>query len=302
MSIKDILNNVILRIPYIGKWREVFLKHSTPGTYGSPVPDISFLKSHYSTLESKWDTISNINFNNEYQLSLFSELKKYFSNFNFPNYPNSSHRFYTNNIYYNKTDALILFSLILSRRPKRIIEIGSGYSSALILDINELFFNNEIELTFIEPNPTRLKLLLKGNEKYELIENQVQFANWELFDRLTENDILFVDSSHISKALSDVNHILFNILPKINKGVLIHFHDIYENFEYPLDIVDKGYYWNEAYLLRAFLMYNDTYSIELINSTLHKHVSPEYVHNISKYFILDDRNIYTGGFWMKKIK
>lgn len=297
---KKMLDKMIQKLPYIGIWRKVFLRHSTPGSYSSPVPNINFIKNHYEILRKQGETTNNINANIKYQLTVFTDLAKHFKNFDFPKSPDLSYRYYSDNIYYNLTDALILFSLILTKKPKKIIEIGSGYSSALILDLNKNFFNDQIQLFFIEPNPARLQSLLKGNENFYLIEKEVQFVSIEYFNELEENDILFVDSSHVTKAFSDVNHILFNILPNLNKGVLIHFHDIYENFEYPIDIIENGYYWNESYLLRAFLMYNESFSIEIMNSELYKFVDLKYKDLIRKYFIQQNRNIYTGGFWLSK--
>ena len=78
---------------------------------------------------------------------------------------------------------------------------------------------------------------------------------------MTESDVLFVDSSHVSKYASDVNYLLFNVLPKLKPGVLIHFHDVFKDFEYPREWLKEGIYWNEQYLLRAFLLNNKDYEI-----------------------------------------
>jgi hypothetical protein len=92
----------------------------------------------------------------------------------------------------------------------------------------------------------------------------------ELFDQLNENDILFIDSTHVSKTNSDVNKILFEILPRLKRGVLIHFHDIFYPFEYPKEWVLQwnGFGWNEDYILKAFLMYNNQFKIVMFNTFL----------------------------------
>ena len=97
-------------------------------------------------------------------------------------------------------------------------------------------------------------------------------SRWRFFRSYT-NDILFVDSSHISKVGSDLNHIVFNILPALRPGVVVHFHDIYWPFEYPQEwIVDSKRAWNECYVLRAFMQYNDAFEIMLYPQYLrHKH-------------------------------
>ena len=81
------------------------------------------------------------------------------------------------------------------------------------------------------------------------------------FKPLAANDILYVNSSHVSRAGSDLNHILFNVLPALAPGVVVHFHNIFRPFEYPADWIKMGIAWNEAYVLRAFLMFNDSFEI-----------------------------------------
>ncbi|MCZ8539210.1 hypothetical protein [Psychrobacillus psychrodurans] len=83
-----------------------------------------------------------------------------------------------------------------------------------------------------------------------------------------EGDILFIDSYHVSKIGSDVNYIIFEILPKLKPGVRIHFHDIFYPFEYPEKWIFEGRFWNRAYLLRAFLQYNQDFIIDLWNNYL----------------------------------
>jgi hypothetical protein len=142
-----------------------------------------------------------------------------------------------------------------------------------MLDTNELFLNNQIGLTFIEPNPERLFSIIKGNDKNStrIIEQDVQLILLKHFEVLDAGDILFVDSSHVVKTASDVNYIVFEVLPRLKRGVLIHFHDIFYPFEYPKDWVFDGWNWNEDYFMRAFLMYNDEFKIRLFSDYLHKH-------------------------------
>ena len=95
-----------------------------------------------------------------------------------------------------------------------------------------------------------------------------------VFDALSANDILFVDSTHVSKTGSDVNHLFFEILPRLASGVLVHLHDIFFPFEYPQDWVLGGRSWNEIYMLRAFLQYNNAFRIVFMNTFLeHFHES-----------------------------
>jgi len=120
-----------------------------------------------------------------------------------------------------------------------------------------------VALEFVEPYPDRLARLLRPSDAATtaLHRARVQDLPIDLFARLEANDILFVDSSHVSRAGSDVNFILFEILPRLKPGVLVHVHDVFWPFEYPARWFRRGMAWNEAYLLRAFLTCNDSFEI-----------------------------------------
>ena len=242
------------------------------GHFYSPIVDWNEVKEN----ESLWMNndpleLKGIDFNKQGQIELIKEFQKYYSDIPWSNEASEGLIYYFKNIYYSYTDGIFLYSMIRHFKPKRIIEIGSGFSSALMADTNKLFFNNSINLTFIEPFPTRLRSLLK--KKYFnnilILEKKVQNVPHEIFENLHPGDFLFIDSSHVSKTGSDVNHILFDILPRIRKGVFIHFHDIFYPFEYPRPWVNEGRNWNEIYLLRAFLINNQVYKIRLFSSYLH---------------------------------
>ncbi len=267
---KKLYKKFIKKLPYVSEIvRELdfYLKIQgfRPGHYYSPIIDTNGLNQ--TSLNN--ENTSGIDLNIEEQLKLLNILKKYISEFPFSKNKDSTKRYFFNNNFYPFNDAIFLFGIIKHHKPKQIIEIGSGYSSALILDTNHLYFDNTIKITFIEPNPERLNLLLNTNDKINLIVKKVQEVPDEIFTSLQKNDILFIDSSHIAKTGSDLNHILFNILPKLRKGVLIHFHDIFYPFEYPQKwIMEEKRNWNENYFLKAFLMYNPNFKIILFNTFL----------------------------------
>jgi hypothetical protein len=139
-----------------------------------------------------------------------------------------------------------------------------------MLDLNELVLGGAVEFTFIDPEMKRLRELLRAGDatRATLIEQRVQVVPLEVFAALGENDVLFIDSSHVSKIGSDVNRLFFDVLPALAPGVLVHIHDIAGNLEYPRDWLDQGRAWNEQYLLRAFLMYNAAWRIELFTTWL----------------------------------
>ena len=182
-------------------------------------------------------------------------------------------------------------------KPSKIIEIGSGFSSAVMLDTCDLNQElNKTQITFVEPYPDRLHSLLSDKDNISLYECIVQDTPEDLFRNLDKDDILFIDSSHVSKAGSDVNYLFFEILPLLKSGVIIHIHDIGINFQYPYKWIEEGRAWNESYLLRAFLMNNNSYEILLYNAQLY---------NRKHDYFKEKMPLYTkapgGSFWMKKI-
>ena len=187
--------------------------------------------------------------------TLFSSLPKWKAE------PTQQYRYYFPNGAYDIGDALVLHCMIRLLEPKRILEVGSGFSSAVMLDTNDSYFQKRIKLSFVEPYPQRLKNLLREEEEINLAEDILQNIDLEYFKQLEQDDILFIDSSHVAKRDSDVNRIFFEILPNLQSGVYIHFHDILNGFVYPFAWDKAGRVWSEAYLLRAFLMNNNAYEI-----------------------------------------
>ena len=164
-------------------------------------------------------------------------------------------------------DATIYYALLQKWKPSRIVEVGSGFSSALALDCSDRYLP-QLQTTFIEPYPDRLYGLLsdRDRELTEIHAKPVQEVPLEVFDQLQAGDILFVDTDHFTKTGSEVNWMAFNVFPRIQPGVHIHIHDIYWPFEYPEGWLRERRAWNEVYFFRAFLMDNPKYHIRLMNS------------------------------------
>lgn len=192
-------------------------------------------------------------------------------------------------------DAIGLHCMLRLLKPKRIIEVGSGFSSAVTLDTNEFYLKNQIQLTFIEPYPKTLKAILKETDQVELIQNRLQDVSFKVFEKLESGDILFIDSTHVSKIDSDVNYLFFEILPRIKKGVYIHLHDIFYPFEYPKQWIVDGRVWNELYLLRAFLQNNSNFSIVFFHNMLEQKYSDIFMNN---WPLKND--IHGGSIWLRK--
>jgi len=273
------------------------LQEFPPGHYHSPIPSSKKIRADESRIFKTPRSIPAVDLNEAEQLRLLDTFKEYYRETPFKQQKTESMRYYFDNPYYSYSDAIFLYSMIRHAKPKKVIEMGSGYSSCVILDTNELYFKNDIKCTFIEPFPDRFLSLIKRSdmETIELIKEEAQKVPIGMFQSLSENDILFIDSTHISKASSDVNYIFFDILPILHTGVYIHFHDIFYPFEYPKDWILGGRSWNEAYIMRAFLQYNPSFKIVFCNTYLQHFFRDRF----EKEYPLCLKN-QGGSIWLKK--
>jgi predicted O-methyltransferase YrrM len=190
-----------------------------------------------------------------------------------PARPTPGFRYYLDNPFFAFGDGVVLTAMLRHLRPKRVVEVGSGFSSAAMLDINERYLSGQTRFTFIDPYPERLLSLLTPADRdgvATVVASKVQDVPLSTFMTLEPGDILFIDSSHVAKEGSDVTHLLFHVLPHVRPGVVIHFHDILWPFEYPVSWLLGGRIWNEAYVLRAFLQFNTSFQMLFFNSYLAK--------------------------------
>ena len=240
-----------------------------PGHFFSPIPSLKEIRRNESRIfESIPRDIISVELHELEQLTLLNEIAHYYKEMPFQSHKVEGLSYYFENPAYSYSDAIIFHCMIRYLKPKRIIEIGSGFSSCVTLDTNELFFNGSISTTFIEPFPRLLLSLLKEKDKgrIRVVPYRLQDVDISEFEALRANDILFIDSTHVSKINSDVNRIFFEILPRVSPEVYIHFHDIFYPFEYPKKWIYEGRAWNEAYMLRAFLQYNSAFRVVLMNT------------------------------------
>jgi predicted O-methyltransferase YrrM len=205
--------------------------------------------------------------------------------------------FYVHNPNFGAGDAELYYLMIRNKKPKRIIEIGSGYSTQLCRLALEK--NREegagCALTCIEPFEMPFLDTLVG---ITVIRKQVETISIDLFKTLEANDILFIDSSHIIRPGNDLLFIYFQILPILQKGVLIHIHDIFTPRHYPHEwLTKKMRFWNEQYLLEAFLYNNEGFQILF---TLN-HLVKEDFEAASKTLIHLKEDSEPSSFWMEKV-
>lgn len=269
-----------------------------PGHFHSPIPHLDDVERDETRIfDNIPRRLPGVDLREQDQIRLFDKFREYYSELPFEPYKTDEMRYFFENTYYSYSDAIFLYCMIRYTQPKNFVEVGSGYSSCAVLDTNELFFRNSIECTFIDPYPERLLSLIKeeDKERIRIITDRIQDVNIEEFSALSEGDILLIDSTHVSKVGSDINYIFHEILPCLKEGVYIHFHDIFYPFEYPKEWVYAGKAWNEAYLLRAFLQYNNHFEIVFFNTFLEFFYEDRFLREMP--LCMNDKG---GSIWIKK--
>jgi len=235
--------------------------YSPRGDFDSPLPDIC--EGHdFATAalnQKPVNKVPGIDFRVDEQHRLLLKMVELYPEFDWTEHPIPGRRFHLGQRWYAQADSICLYSMLRLFRPRRVVEIGSGFTSALMLDVNDRFLGGQTQLTCVDPYPNRLDLLLSRDDKRQvrIVRQRVQDAPPTIFTELENGDFLFIDSSHVSKVGSDVNFQVFEILPTLPIGVFVHFHDVFWPFEYPANWIADGRSWNEAYLLRAFLTFNE---------------------------------------------
>lgn len=268
-----------------------------PGHFYSPIVSLDEIRRDEQRVFGPVAPPAGIEMNEAAQLELLGEFERLYPSIDFPATRQASHRYWYENPAYSYSDAIMLHCMLRHFQPKRLIEVGSGYSSCAILDTRERHVPGLSELTFIEPHPQLLQSLIRPSDRaaIEIVPTRLQDVPLERFRRLEAGDFLFVDSTHVSKTGSDVNYLFFEVLPALHPGVHVHLHDISWPFEYQKDWVMGGRSWNEIYVLRAFLQYNAQFSIVLMNTYLQKlHAA-----RISERMPLCFRN-GGGSIWMRR--
>jgi predicted O-methyltransferase YrrM len=242
-----------------------FLDFAPPGHFYSPIPNLRDVESRAHGIRADRSraaaSVGEIDMNEQGQRSLFAELARHAPPRDLLESRSPGRRYHPDH-YFGPGDATLLLTMLRHLRPARIIEVGSGFSSAVILDTMDAELP-DLEATFVDPHPERLRsLLLPGDEsRIELITEPVESLPLDRFRKLEGGDILFLDSSHVAKYASDVCFEISEVFPVLAPGVVIHLHDIFWPFEYPIEWLRAGRAWNEAYMLRAFLQNNDRYEI-----------------------------------------
>ncbi|HEX8003659.1 MAG TPA: class I SAM-dependent methyltransferase [Mycobacteriales bacterium] len=236
--------------------------HLTKADFLSPIPIVAELP------ETLWTTPSElpgIDMRDDAQVAMLREFAQRFGA-EFDALPRTSpdgthKRFFLANSAFESVDAEVYYSMLRTHKPKRIIEIGSGWSTLLSLEAlrRNADEGHSAHVVCIEPYPHQFlrDAVAANSDVLELWETPLQEVALSTFEELGEGDFLFIDSSHVLKIGSDVQYEFLEILPRVPAGVVVHVHDIFLPGEYPRSWVkDEHRFWNEQYLLQAYLIDN----------------------------------------------
>jgi hypothetical protein len=257
--------------------------HITPADYYSPIPTLHKLDSQ---VFDKVFADTGLNWNLSGQLSYLNCIfTKYIGEYT-PS-PNTG---------LSLLDSFILYAMIRERKPTIMIEVGSGETTRISLQAMEINAREGFECRFysIEPYPSDYLKNIR-NRNFELINTELQAVE---INFLREADLLFIDSSHVAKIGSDVNYEILEIVPQLKKDSIIHWHDIMMPSNYWKEwTYSKTKFWNESYLLHAFMLFNDSYEIiwasrymQINNSLLLK----------KQFSYFDPEKHRCTSFWIKK--
>jgi predicted O-methyltransferase YrrM len=277
--------------------------HAVPNHYHWPIPDTRELAGEIWEQESE---MIGVKMNETAQLELLKTVSAKFKT-EYQRLPmnrtTNPFEFYLLNPAFDMVDAEMLYCIVRLQKPKRVVEIGSGFSTMLFskaLQANALEVPNyECELVAIDPAPKRIE----GAQipfLSEVIRKRVQQVPVGFFEELGDGDILFIDSSHILEIGSDVKYEYLEVVPRLKKGVVVHSHDIFLPNDYPKEwVLGNLLFWNEQYLLQAFLSFNNSFEVMWASSFMHsKHP------NLLKeaFASYRDDGVPPGSLWMKKVR
>lgn len=170
---------------------------------------------------------------------------------------------------YGPVEADFLHCYIRTRRPKRIVQVGAGVATQVMVQA-AVAAGYRLEITCIDPYPTAYLQRAAAAGTISLHAIPAQQEPLETFTTLAPGDLLFVDSTHAVRAGSEVNKLILEVLPRLQPGVQVHYHDIYFPYDYGRSILNGAiYFYNETVLLHAYLTDNPAYRIQASLSMLH---------------------------------
>lgn len=225
-------------------------------SFYSPIPDLGAIDPAVWLRPNALEGIPG--FDLESQLDYIeSQLSAAIAEFSPPRHPvGNRFEYFLDNGLYQGGDADLLYAIVRSHRPSRVIELGAGFSTLVTAAACRANCADGHTTEFISYDPYATPPAGGLDGLSELRAVPAEAVPIEQFESLEANDILFIDSSHVVRVGGDVNRLLLDVIPRLQSGVLIHVHDIFLPWEYPREWIANGWYWSEQHLLHALLIGN----------------------------------------------
>jgi Methyltransferase domain len=170
---------------------------------------------------------------------------------------------------YGPIEADLLYCFVRKKAPRRMIQVGAGASTWIALQAAQ-DAGNDIDITCVDPFPTEYLKQLSAKRSIKLRDVPVQQLSMTELSDLGPGDVLFIDSTHTVSPGSDVNYLILEVLPRLSKGVFVHFHDVTMPYDYSPDLLSSDlFFWTESVLLHAFLIDNPRFEIRLGCAMVH---------------------------------
>ena len=303
----NVLAPLISHMTATGLGTDACLAHGClplPINFYSPVPDLADLNNRQ--IWTRRNNLPGIEWNIAEQLAFLALIGGQFGHE--CNWPPSSNgdplQYYTENNSFIFGCAASTHCMIRFSKPSHVIEIGSGFSSLVInaaLEVNARESLKSCEYTIIDPYPQQ-SINPGLNHLSKLMGQRVETVDPAIFQQLQANDILFIDSGHTVRIGGDVNFLILEVLPSLNPGVIVHFHDIPMPYEYSSIYYTNPAFrmlWTESYLLQAFLSCNHQFRILLALDCIMR----EHMEDFKRAFCHYDPAKYhnsSGSFWIQK--
>ena len=236
--------------------------HLVRAGFYSPIPD------HRRLPEATWtsaEPMPGVDLRLDTSIALLKELAPLIAEYRPPEEaPGTRHGYHWRNSEFPLVDGEILYAMVRRLQPRRIVEIGAGWSSLVMADAlgrNERApESHRIFDPFPAPHTRALPAPVEALPAEEIAPG--------LFSALGEGDLLFIDTTHTVRPRNDVLRLVLEVLPGLAPGVVVHIHDFFRPFEYPRFLYELGYYWQEHYLVQAFLAFNRDFEVLIANHAL----------------------------------
>jgi predicted O-methyltransferase YrrM len=267
-----------------------------PNHFYGPIPDLNTITEQALTAPLP---LHGIDLRAQDQLALLSKLSAYKAEYSaFVTRPPETRGKFRFGGAFARVDAEVLYAMVRHFKPKRIIEIGSGFSTFAMAEACAANAAEGAAVNFVSVDPYASWV---ADEKPEgltqHIREPIEAFDQSFFAGLESGDILFIDSSHIWRPGNDVEHEYFRILPLLPSGTLVHIHDVFLPYPYPPSWAQNEHvFWNEQIILAAFLAFNRDFQVELAGHYLAR----EHYAALAAAIPGITPDVVPGSFWMRR--